>query len=336
MGTVRKIRFILPVIALCIITGCSKEEKISAGDPGATAATQSAAAQGTTDGEEAGVPEDACYRYEISYPAQTQEQYGQILTALLGSESTWQQASETASTVDGGDAIYWQAAVDGIRHEWYLNQSCFSYSNDLTHDPVDEAEAEEIVEQFLAEAGLEAVPDTTVTGNFGNLTETVLVYRLTVDDLPVMGAVSLSFTDAEEEIPLTGSYLRVTVGAEGICSLSLYPLPDLGAALETYDPSADFLSVEEAEAQAGTYVQESAELHSYTEEILSAEGKLIYMPTRQGTKVLLIPAYEIEVMGQKDGAERVHLILMDAQSGFVYHHGWNYMEQTPVEWTGEK
>jgi hypothetical protein len=336
MVTVKRFCLILPVIMLSIMTGCSTKKEISTDIPETASVTQNSVEQaGITEGETISSG-DQYYRYQISYSEQTQEKYGQILTTLLGSESAWQQASEKVSTVDGSDAARWSATVDGIQHEWYLDQSGFTYSNDRSKDSVDELEAEKIAQQFLTETGLDAVLDTTITGNLGNRTETILVYRLTVDGLPMMGGVSLSFTDQEDEIPLTGAYLRITVGTEGICGIQLYPLPEIEATLETYEASENFLPIEEAETQAEAYVQASAEKFSYTEEILSAEGWLIYMPTKLGTKVLLIPAYEIEVMGQKNETERVHLIIMDAQNGYVYYHTWNNTEQEAVEWTGEK
>lgn len=331
-------------VLLCVGAGCNQTQREGQAEADTNAFTsdketdaghQAEDDMDKTDGTEANESQ-FCYEYEVEYGEKTNEDYREILCAILGSEELWNQASSAEKTVDGGQLASWSVTADGISHEWYILSGGLYYSNSRAVDTVSEEEAQLAAEELLLQLEWEAVLDTARRQE-GNLPGTIAIYRMVLDGIPMLGMEGFTFTQEEEEEPLIGSYLRFTIGSEGICALEVHPAPEIIGIRKTYDRDGLSLTEEGSLAQGTAYLEERSDLSSQPlEEVTALSSQLIYMPYRQGgSQICLLPVYEIQLSAWKNGHERIYTLYMDAETGYVYQSKF-YAEYEIQEWSGEK
>ena len=334
---------ILAALAFSLI-GCAQGEKESeqtsmAGGP-ENAATASAssefhhtttapAAEETDNGEEGGADRDVaeietCYKYKIEKNEISKSEIDHIMYALFVREeerNAYQNVEMKTVKIDGEEIQQPEMTVDGIKYTWTkLSGRGLMISSDRKPEGRIELDtAKEMALDFVRRLNWDFSDDLEVRSCEEN--EVILLCRLCHDNIKVMGEHNLFFEQwNEEEIPLSGSYIKMTIVESGIQLLEISTLPQITEALETYQVADDFLSADERMMYATQYFAYQEEQSSMFSEFDLSDIKieLIYMPFKDtGLGALYIPAFEV-VVKRRGSSYGEGILYMDAITGYIY------------------
>ena len=146
------------------------------------------------------------------------------------------------------------------------------------------------------------------------------LYRCSYAGVKMMGKHAL-YLSKEDEVPLYGSYIKITAGQKGICLIDFYLPPAIQEIQETYVFPDDFLSEEQRKEFLFLYIADYYEMFSIQAETepTITDCFLIYMPSRDSKgNTELIPAFEITTNSKEKGQERIRVYFMDAITGYIY------------------
>lgn len=146
------------------------------------------------------------------------------------------------------------------------------------------------------------------------------LYRWSYAGVKMMGKHAL-YLSKEDEVPLYGSYIKITAGPKGIGLIDLYAPPKIKEIQEAYVFPDDLLSEEQQREFLFSYIADYYELFSIKAEaeptIISCF--IIYMPNKDSKgEAELIPAFEITTKSKENGQERTRVYFMDAKTGYIY------------------
>ncbi len=146
------------------------------------------------------------------------------------------------------------------------------------------------------------------------------LYRWSYAGVKMMGKHALYLTK-EDEVPLYGSYIKITAGTTGICLVDLYAPPEIEEIQETYVFPDDLLSEEQRIEFLFQYIEEYYEMFSIEPETgpTIIDCSTIYMPSKNSKgETELVPAFEITTNSREKGQERTRVYFMDAKTGYIY------------------
>ena len=335
---------ILAAVVFCLI-GCAPGEKESGqtdmvtGIPENTAATLtsgesdyetavSAVEETETEKSEADaisntVEIETCYKYKIEKNEISENEIDHIMYALFVSEeerNAYQNAGIKNVKVDGEEIQQPEMTVEGIKYTWMkTSQGLLISSERKKEGSIGVDTAKELALDFVRRLEWDLREDLEVRSYEKD--EVILICRLCYDNIKVMGEHNLFFEQRNEnEIPLSGSYIKMTIVESGIQEIEISTLPQITEQLESYQPAKDFLSADERMTYVTQYFTNRKEQFSTFPEydLSDASSEMIYMPfkdTRLGE--VYIPAFEI-VVKDTDRSFGEGILYMDAITGYIY------------------
>ncbi len=329
------------ILAVCLIyslflLGCTGREAETGNVPDSIKETHASQMETGLIETEAGAMEGTYYRMTYTREADADE----IMDALL-TEDAQKAAYETATVEEitseytGLTSRVGSMTVNGIDYRWTEGNGVFSYDVNLPYESIGEDRAEELARDFLERLGWENDDELEIKTVADGTVE--IECRLYYDGVKLMGENSLHFEkDNDNEVPVTGFYISLLLSGEGIKSVLLEAVPQIGEVLQAYDAAADFLSMEEVEATARQYFEVRAQSLppdivdvDLTSEELEMEAEIIYMPYRDlanGDLHVLMPVFEIYVptIPAEDTDLKAIIIYMDAVTGYVYDKDFKF------------
>lgn len=243
----------------------------------------------------------------------------QIVRYILGESAFNQVRGDIVSEQDTPyEGIRNSVTLDGVTHSWMDTTRGFWYLNDMEPGQPDHDNARALADSFAGclngDFCEEVKEETRWDGSF------LFTYFFRYEGVRLMGENGLYFTQDEEEIALTGPYVRVGVGEYGILSVDVSAMPDIEGVSETYRKE-DFMTEERIISLSRQYVLSSIERfgNSLIGELLIQDPVIIYMPFRDSQDdVYLIPVYEVIAISEEEDVEKTRTLLIDACNGYIY------------------
>lgn len=326
----RRIVFGMCLIVLCLFTftGCQKsgnsdQGENTAGDNRESEFPTSQSSQ-SSQSEDKSLPDYACsgtyYKLEMT---PTVYDVDAILEYLMpGTDRSRARQDERG---------YYSIEIDNITHTWYLSAADSEHNNffyygedfDFSRMPT-EQEARACSDDFIKHFGYQVAENSEFVEREDGPCS--VYYRLEYEGVRILGKDSYSINKE----PVHGEYIDITMGGNGILSLSLSNLYDVTAVLEEY-PAEELISSSQLDdiinLAMNALFQDLDPKHEYSYQVKEIE--LIYIPVQEKEKWVLLPAFRVSCVQLTDGevdlmdidgeaVEVPWIKIIDAVSGYVY------------------